>query len=139
MSASIKTVFLIDDDPMSNMIHQSLLRKHHWQATTVVFGNGPAALQALQAAVADAVSSFPDVILLDMEMPAYDGWDFLHEYTGLPQRFTDRCLLYLLSSSINPNDIRQAQAYPLVKAYLTKPLTLANLNQIEQDFQAFRA
>jgi DNA-binding response OmpR family regulator len=81
MSASIKTVFLIDDDPMSNMIHQSLLRKHDWQATTVGFGNGPAALQALQAAVVDQVSSFPDVILLDMEMPAYDGWDFC---TGTP-------------------------------------------------------
>lgn len=138
MSASIKTVFLIDDDPMSNMIHQSLLRKHHWRATTVVFGNGPTALQALQAAVPDAASCFPDVILPDMEMPAYDGWDFLHEFAGLPRRFTDRCLLYLLSSSINPNDIRQAQAYPLVKAYLTKPLTLANLNQIEQDFQILR-
>jgi hypothetical protein len=59
----------------------------------------------------------------------------LHEYARLPQRFTDRCLLYLLSSSINPNDIRQAQAYPLVKAYLTKPLKLADLNQIGQDFQ----
>jgi CheY-like chemotaxis protein len=75
------------------------------------------------------------VILLDMEMPAYDGWDFLHEYARLPQRLTDRCLLYPLSSSINPNDIRKAQMYPLVKAYLTKPLTLANLNQIGQDFQ----
>jgi CheY-like chemotaxis protein len=137
MSISIKTVFLVDDDPMSNMIHQSLLRKHHWRATAVVFGNGPAALQALQAAVVNDASSFPDVILLDMEMPAYDGWDFLHEYARLPQRFTDRCLLYLLSSSINPNDIRQAQAYPLVKAYLTKPLTLASLNQIGQDFQVF--
>ena len=29
MSASIKTVLLIDDDPMSDIIHQSLLKKHH--------------------------------------------------------------------------------------------------------------
>ena len=135
MSASIKTIFLIDDDPMSNMIHQSLLKKYHWPAVTAVFENGPAALGALHAAAIGPPGSFPDVILLDVEMPAYDGWDFLCEYGGLPPRFTDRCLLYLLTSSINPFDIRKAQAYPLVKAYLTKPLTLANLNQIGQDFQ----
>jgi CheY-like chemotaxis protein len=136
MSASIKTVLLIDDDPMSNMIHQSLLKKHHWPAATVVFENGPAALRALQAAAAGPPSSFPDIILLDVEMPAYDGWDFMRVYAGLPPRFTDQCLLYLLSSSINPFNIRKAQTYPLVKSYLTKPLTLANLNQIRQDFQA---
>ncbi len=139
MLASIKTVFLIDDDPMSNMIHQSLLKKHHWSVTTVVFENGPAALRALEAAAIGPPGSFPDVILLDVEMPAYDGWDFLSEYAGLPPRLTDRCLLYLLSSSINPFDIGKAQTYPLVKSYLTKPLTLANLNQIGQDFQALRA
>jgi CheY-like chemotaxis protein len=139
MSASIKTVFLIDDDPMSNMIHQSLLKKHHWQATTSVFENGPAALQALQAAAAGPPGLFPEVILLDVEMPVYDGWDFMADYRQLPTQYTSRCLLYLLSSSINPSDIRKAQTYPLVQSYLTKPLTLANLNQISHDFQALLA
>jgi CheY-like chemotaxis protein len=139
MSASIKTVFLIDDDPMSNMIHQSLLKKHHWQATTSVFENGPAALQALQAAAAGPPGLFPEVILLDVEMPVYDGWDFMADYRQLPPQYTSRCLLYLLSSSINSSDIRKAQTYPLVQSYLTKPLTLANLNQISQDFQALLA
>jgi CheY-like chemotaxis protein len=55
-------------------------------------------------AVASPASSFPDVILLDINMPAYDGWDFLHEYTRV--------------------------ACPRVKAYLTKPLTFTSLNQI---------
>ncbi len=139
MLAPIKTVFLIDDDPMSNMIHQSLFRKHHWSVTTVAFENGPTALRALEAAAIGPPGSFPDVILLDVDMPAYDGWDFLREYAGLPPRFTDSCLLYLLSSGINPFSIQKAQTYPLVKSYLTKPLTLANLDQIRQDFQALRA
>ncbi len=60
-------------DKMSNMIHQSLLRKHGWPVATVVYENGPVALQALQAAAAAPPGSFPDVILLDLEMPAYDG------------------------------------------------------------------
>lgn len=136
MSISIKKILLIDDDPMSNMIHQSLLRKHHWQAEAIVYKDGRSALQALQQAAVEPEGFVPEVILLDMEMPAYDGWDFLGEYAQLPQSYTSRCLLYLLSSSINPFDIKKAQTYPLVKAYLTKPLTLANLNQIGQDYQA---
>jgi CheY-like chemotaxis protein len=135
MLPSIKKIFLIDDDPVSNMIHKSLLRKHHWQSETVVFKDGPSGLLALQNAVAQPDDSFPDVILLDMEMPDYDGWDFLEAYARLPQEITSRSLVYLLSSSINPFDIKKADAYPMVRAYLTKPLILANLNRIGQDFQ----
>ncbi len=135
MLPSIKKIFLIDDDPVSNMIHKSLLRKHHWPSETVVFRDGPSGLQALQSAVTEPAGSFPDVILLDMEMPAYDGWDFLEAYARLPPVITSRSLLYLLSSSINPFDIKKADTYPMVRAYLTKPLILANLNRIGQDFQ----
>lgn len=130
----IRKIFLIDDDPISNVIHRSLLRKHHWQAETVVFKDGESAISALEKAATEPPGSFPVVILLDMEMPAYDGWDFLLEYSRLPESHTRRCLLYLLSSSINPFEVKKAQTYPLVKAYLTKPLTLTNLNQIEQDY-----
>lgn len=135
MAGQINKVFLIDDDPLSNMISRSLLKKHHWQAETVIFQDGPSALAVLRKAAAEASGAFPDIILLDMEMPAFDGWDFLNEYAQLPESHTTQSLLYLLSSSINPNDIRKAQSYPSVKAYLTKPLTLASLNQIQQDYQ----
>jgi len=134
MAGQINKVFLIDDDPLSNMISRSLLKKHHWQAEAVVFQDGPSALAVLRKA-AEASGTFPEIILLDMEMPAFDGWDFLKEYALLPESHTTQSLLYLLSSSINPNDIRKAQSYPSVKAYLTKPLTLASLNQIQQDYQ----
>jgi CheY-like chemotaxis protein len=135
MAAQINKVFLIDDDPLSNMISRSLLKKHHWQAEAVVFQDGPSALAVLRQAAAGPPGGFPEIILLDMEMPAFDGWDFLKEYALLPESHTGYSLLYLLSSSINPNDIRKAQSYPSVKAYLTKPLTLASLNQIQEDYR----
>jgi CheY-like chemotaxis protein len=135
MPGQINKVFLIDDDPLSNMISRSLLKKHHWQAEAIIFQDGPSALAVLRKAAAEPPGGFPEIILLDMEMPAFDGWDFLQEYALLPESHTGQSLLYLLSSSINPNDIRKAQTYPAVKAYLTKPLTLASLNQIQQDYQ----
>lgn len=129
----IHKVLLIDDDPMSNLINRSLLRKYAWEAEVVIFKDGLAALDALRE---DAVAGapWPEVILLDMEMPVFDGWDFLAAYGQLPASLTSRCLLYLLSSSINPHDVKKAQTFPHVEAYLTKPLTHSSLNRIGQDY-----
>ncbi len=132
---TINTVMLIDDDPVSNKISQLFLRKHRWSAQVVTFEDGQQALHALQAGPAQAA---PDVILLDVGMPVYDGWDFLEEYEKLPREITGRCLLYLLSSSINPPDIQKAGNYRTVKAYLTKPLTPQDLEQIQEDYRAAR-
>jgi len=129
----IHKVFLIDDDPMSNLIHQSLLRKYGWEAEVVLFKDGPAALDTLRAAALKG-EPWPEVILLDMEMPVFDGWDFLEAYGQLPESLMERCLLYLLSSSINPHDVKRAQTFPLVEAYLTKPLTHSSLRRIGQDY-----
>ncbi len=130
---TINTVMLIDDDPVSNKISQLFLRKHRWTAQVVTFEDGQQALHALRTAQAA-----PDVILLDVGMPVYDGWDFLEEYEKLPRETTGRCLLYLLSSSINPPDIQKAGNYRTVKAYLTKPLTPEDLEQIQEDYRAAR-
>jgi CheY-like chemotaxis protein len=124
---------LIDDDPVSNKISQLFLRKHRWSAQVVAFEDGQQALQALQTG--NGTQSVPDVILLDVGMPVYDGWDFLEEYEKLPRELTGRSLLYMLSSSINPPDIQKAAHYRTVKAYLTKPLTLQALEQIQQDYR----
>ena len=129
----IPKVFLIDDDPMSNLINRSLLKKYDWEAEGVIFKDGPTALSTLREA-AFTGEPWLEVILLDTEMPVFDGWDFLHEYAQLPQRFTDRCLLYLLSASINPHDVKKAQTFPHVETYLTKPLIHSSLNRIGQDY-----
>jgi CheY-like chemotaxis protein len=126
---------LIDDDPVSNKISQLFMRKHQWSAQVITFEDGQQALQALQTGGAQAV---PDVILLDVGMPVYDGWDFLEEYEKLPPERTGRSLLYMLSSSINPPDIQKAAHYRTVKAYLTKPLTQQALEQIQQDYRDAR-
>ncbi len=134
-ASTINTVMLIDDDPVSNKISQLFMRKHQWSAQVITFEDGQQALQALQTGGAQAV---PDVILLDVGMPVYDGWDFLEEYEKLPPERTGRSLLYMLSSSINPPDIQKAAHYRTVKAYLTKPLTQQALEQIQQDYRDAR-
>ncbi len=135
MAKQIKKVFLIDDDPLDNFINQQLLEKTSWKAEAVIFKDATSALAALRKMAAEQIT-WPEVILLDIEMPHLNGWGFLEEYALLPHSYIEPCLLYLLSSSIRTLDIDKAQHYPLIKSYLIKPLTIASLNKIRQDFEA---
>lgn len=133
-ATTIRKVMLIDDDPVSNKISQLFFKKHGWTAEVITFEDPQQALRVLQQTAADKQAA-PDVILLDVGMPVYDGWDFLNEYEQLPLELTGRCLLYMLSSSINPPDIRKAGNYRVVKSYIAKPLTSATLTEILEDYR----
>ena len=61
----------------------------------------------------------PDIILLDLNMPILDGWQFLDEF----KQFNSTAQVYIMSSSNYPEDIQNASNYPLVKGYIVKPLT----------------
>lgn len=137
-AGAIRTVMLIDDDPVSNKICQLFLRKHGWSVEVTAFEDPLQALQTLHDATGKELLGIPDVILLDVGMPVYDGWDFLDEYEKLPRERMSQTLLYMLSSSINPPDIQKAGNYWAVKSYITKPLTFEALSLIVADHCALR-
>lgn len=129
---TISRVMVIDDDPVSNKITRLLLRKHNWPAEISVFEDGTDALSVLKKSL-EGSQDVPDVILLDMDMPVFSGWDFMDEYSSLPGSLTGKSLLYMVSSSINPPDMKRAGSYPLIRAYVAKPLTIHALERILAD------
>ena len=54
-------------------------------------------------------------------MPVLDGWQFLDEFSLVP--FAKEILIFIVSSSIDPSDLKMAQNYPTVKNYIIKPLS----------------
>lgn len=70
------------------------------------------------------------VILLDLNMPLISGWDFLGLLNRHEEQLQDQCLVYLLTSSMDPADKIRAQAYPVVAGFLSKPLTREKIQQI---------
>ena len=132
----ITRVMVVDDDPVSNKITRLFLRKNNWPAEVMVFEDGQEALRVLGESFSGDAQSTPDVILLDMDMPVFSGWDFMEEYSSLPSELTGKPLLYMVSSSINPPDMKRAGDYPLIRAYITKPLTPQALDQILVDYHS---
>ena len=80
----------------------------------------------------DKLKTFrPDVLLLDINMPVLDGWQFLEEYRLLKERIKKEITIYIISSSDHTTDKDKAKFYqPEVKDYFLKPMTSDSLKQI---------
>lgn len=74
----------------------------------------------------------PDLVLLDLNTPFMNGWDFLTAYEALGPALAKRPVIYLISSSVDPNDYQKALNNDLLAGFFSKPLTPKQLAEITQ-------
>lgn len=111
-------VFLVDDDPINNLINRRLLEKVGISDRIVEFLSGEVALEMLSAEPMDSKV----LILLDINMPVMNGWEFLDKYISILPHRNDKILI--LSSSIDFQDRQKAKGYAEVRGFIEKPLHL---------------
>ena len=116
----IKNILLIDDSDIDNFINKSVLVKADIAENILTKTSAKEALSYLS----DENNVFPDIIFLDIRMPEMDGFEFLEECVNFPDHLKSKCTVFMLSSSIDPNDAERAKQHNVVKKHLTKPLTL---------------
>lgn len=75
----------------------------------------------------------PDLLLLDINMPVMDGWQFLDELELVKGQLTKIPTIYLISSSEWPGDRSKARTYPVVKEFKSKPIFEIDLRNIFQN------
>jgi CheY-like chemotaxis protein len=119
MKTKLNCILLVDDDNDCNFFHKRLLQGMNCTENIQVATNGAEALDFLKTCSENYV---PDIILLDINMPKVNGWEFLEAYEKLPTQFKAKIVLIMLTTSLNPDDRVKASTFPSVKGFKEKYL-----------------
>jgi CheY-like chemotaxis protein len=115
-------ILLIDDDPLCHLIAGRMIKEFS-SFEVEAFTNAQEALEQLKTRGINEHNKLPDYILLDIDMPRMNGWQFLEEFQKLSEHVIQRCSVIILSSSNHYQDIEKSKRYPAVKNFFSKPLT----------------
>ncbi len=132
----IRKVLCVDDDSISLTISQLLLKRTGFAADVDTAIDGSDALdyfEKLFAANSSPAEAAPELILLDINMPVMNGWDFLQEYMPIYASRLPATKIVILSSTIDPEDFALAKQYPVVIQFISKPLSIENLDELKSN------
>ena len=125
----INNMYVIDDDKIYHFLFQKLLKQNNIDVNITFFNNGFEAIEHIRQNM--DVDTQPDLILLDVNMPIMNGWQFLEEYSKQKDKLHKASTIYMISSSNNEVDINKAKDYAgIVKDYFLKPVCKEDLEKI---------
>ena len=114
-------LILIDDDVVYHKIAQFMIKGYSPVNEVVSSTDGKATLKYLKENRSKD-ENLPDYIFVDLNMPGYDGWDFLNGYEKIRNSFHKIIKVFIVSSSIDPIDIKRSKNYSFVSSFIMKPL-----------------
>ena len=118
----ISTICIIDDDPIFIKLTKLFLQKEKICENFLIFNNGQEAILGLTE------NEIPKLILLDINMPIMNGWEFLEKFITLSNY--KETSIFIVSSSIDHKDIEKAEKHPKVSGFINKPIRPNDLLKI---------
>ena len=112
---------IVDNDPVNNMLCDLAIKDAAVDADILAFTNPLKAFEYISAYNESNISM--NILLLDINMPIWSGWDFADRFEKLDEKIKKRFKIYMLSSSIDNNDKLRAVENKNVVGYIEKPLT----------------
>jgi CheY-like chemotaxis protein len=123
-------VFVVDDDKIYHFLIKKLLTNNGINLNPSFFENGLLALEGIKSKLNNGETP-PDLILLDINMPILDGWQFLEEFKLLKEKIKKDIIIYIISSSDNIVDKNRAKDFEdEVTDYYLKPVTIEAIKSI---------
>jgi len=131
----VNCILLVDDNEADNYYNQYIIQECGICNHIQVVINGVHALDYLRKAGEDSKSfPKPDLIILDINMPCMNGFEFLEQYKNLNENLKSNVLIVMLTTSFNPEDHERAMTFDEVKEYLNKPISGELLQEITEKY-----
>jgi len=129
-------VLLVDDDPIFNHLHTRLLDHTKMVANSYTALHGGKAIDFLKTFYAEHMR-LPDAILLDLDMPVMNGFEFMEEFRKMNLPGNDKVVIILITSSSDPRDAEKARSMR-IRDHLIKPVPLPEMIRALQSAIEFR-
>lgn len=124
-----KTNFIIiDDDDIFLKLGKMYLELGNCTSSVTLYNDATMALDIITGMLEHIDKKL--VVFLDLNMPILNGFGFLDLIQQVPNAFDEKLSVYIMTSSLNEDDLERAQNYPIVKKYLSKPMTMDMVNEI---------
>lgn len=125
-------VMIIDDNVIDLYITKRLIIKNNFGKNVLEYFSAEQALKYLQDHQ-ETISMWPQIIFIDIYMPVMSGFEFLEAYDLLPSKLKKNCKAFIISSSIDQNDISRSRMDKNLTAFQVKPITKEFLESITLD------
>lgn len=122
-------ICIVDDDEIYKFTMRKTIEMNKLARKVLIFSDGEEALEFLTDNLGNN-QDLPDVIFLDINMPIMDGFQFMQEYIKIKPRVGKKITIYMVSSSVDADDIEKANEISDIAGYLIKPIKASELNDI---------
>jgi len=125
MKPRLKCILIIDDDEPTNFFTRTILEETGYAEHIKTVQSGQEALEYLKKSEGRGADEnlypSPDLVFLDINMPAMNGWEFLEEYRKV--NVNHRIIIVMLTTSLFPEDKEKAESIPEISGFENKPIT----------------
>ncbi|GGH74423.1 MAG: response regulator [Bacteroidetes bacterium] len=126
---SKEIICIIDDDEVYQYTATKSIKSSSVVKRVLVFGDGEEAFNYLNENLG-VREKLPDIIFLDINMPYMDGWEFMEQFVKIKPKLSKPITVYMISSSVVPDDIEKANSISDISDYIIKPITQQMFREI---------
>jgi CheY-like chemotaxis protein len=129
LHSKFETVMIIDDNLVDLYIISRMVTQNNFGKNVLHYTEAQEAMKYLQENQ-DNISKLPEIIFVDIYMPLMSGFEFMEVYDKLSTTLKNYCKTYIISSTIDNEDIARSSNNKNVVSFHVKPITKEFLDRI---------